>query len=359
MEGNIYISGLIGSLETEKGVELIDVITQVKKQPTATSYNVHINSEGGVVDTGFDIYNYLKNLGLPIKTIGSGLVASIATVIFMAGNERILRNGTQFMVHLPMGGITNGTADEIEDYARETRQVEDRIVKFYSDLTNVDKETIKALLRNETWLDTSKALELGFTTNQDLPMVAKAYFKNTNTNTNMTKEDKSWIEQKFDALLNMIKSPVKNIVVQDANGRSVDFPDIEEGQDIVVGSKATIDGTPAEGDVVMPDGRTFVFAGGELVEIREAEVEDDMEAKYNELKEKYDALTNEKAEVENKLVESETAITNLRNEVVAFKKQVTSKFEGEFKKDPKKVDEPKTASFKDGIQKLREKRKTI
>ena len=55
---------------------------QVKRQPEATRFDVYINSEGGLVDVGFDIYNYLRSLGLPITTIGSGMVASIATVNF-------------------------------------------------------------------------------------------------------------------------------------------------------------------------------------------------------------------------------------------------------------------------------------
>ena len=105
MIGKIYISGLIGTFGDEKGVELIDVISQVKKQPQATSFEVYINSEGGVVDVGFDIYNFLKSLGLPITTIGNGMVASIATVIFMAGTKRVVTPNTDFMIHLPMGGI--------------------------------------------------------------------------------------------------------------------------------------------------------------------------------------------------------------------------------------------------------------
>ena len=101
MTGNIYISGQIGSFDGTPGIELIDVVSQVKKQPKATAFNVHINSEGGLVDVGFDIYHYLKSLGKPITTIGSGIVASIATVIFMAGSKRLIRENTPFMIHLP------------------------------------------------------------------------------------------------------------------------------------------------------------------------------------------------------------------------------------------------------------------
>lgn len=76
MTGNIYISGQIGTFDGVPGVELIDVIGQVKKQPQASAFNVHINSEGGLVDVGFYIYHYLKTLGKHITTIGSGIVAS-------------------------------------------------------------------------------------------------------------------------------------------------------------------------------------------------------------------------------------------------------------------------------------------
>ena len=93
MTGNIYISGQIGTFDGTPGTELIDIVSQVKSQPKATAFNVHINSEGGLVDVGFDIYNYLKSLGKPITTIGSGIVASIATVIFMAGTKWLMFSG--------------------------------------------------------------------------------------------------------------------------------------------------------------------------------------------------------------------------------------------------------------------------
>lgn len=333
MEGNIYITGLIGTMPMETGVELIDVISQVKKQPEATSFNVHINSEGGVVDTGFDIYNYLKSLNLPIKTIGSGVVASIATVVFMAGDTRVLRENTNFMIHLPMGGV-DGTADEIEDYAKEVRAVEDKLVKFYSEKINLDKEAVRPLLKNETWLDGVKALELGFSNQTDLPMVAKAYL-NLNTN-NMTKEDKSWIESGFEKIMNLLKTKVSNIMLQDANGATLDFPEIEEGQEITVGSIATVDGAPADGEYVLPDGKTFVFVDGELTEIIEMEEgvdSEDMQAQLDALRLENEQLKTAKLEAQTEVETQKELVVNLTKEVKEFKKQITSRFDFDSKKD--------------------------
>ena len=48
MLGRVFISGQIGSFEQKKGVELIDIVEQVRKQPGSTSWEVSINnSEGG------------------------------------------------------------------------------------------------------------------------------------------------------------------------------------------------------------------------------------------------------------------------------------------------------------------------
>lgn len=335
MEGTIYINGLIGSTPDQKGTELIDIIQQVKAQVGATSFRVHINSEGGVVDTGFDIFNYIKSLQLPITTVGSGLVASIATVIFMAGDKRILTSGTQFMIHSPMGAIENGTADEIEAYAQSVRDCETKLIKFYTNQTGLGTDAIAPLLRNETWLTEEQATSLGFATTSNEPILAKAYL-NLNNDKSMTKEDKGWIEAKFAAILNAFKKPIVNIVLQDANGVSIDFAEVAEGETPAIGAIATIEGQPAEGEYVMPDGSTYVFSAGELTQIVEAEVEDEAQAELDALRKQ---LAEKEAELQANaatIAEKETQITNIVKEVKELKAGITSRFEGEEKKDNKK-----------------------
>lgn len=351
MEGTIYINGQIGSTPEQTGVELIDIIQQVKSQSGATSFRVHINSEGGVVDTGFDIFNYLKSLQVPITTIGSGLVASIATVIFMAGDSRILTNGTEFMIHSPMGGI-DGTADQIAEYAESVRDCENKLIKFYTNQTGLSSDALAPLLRNETWLTGEQAISLGFATAQNEPILAKAFI---NLKTNMTKEDKSWIESKFEAILNSFKKPVVNIILQDANGVSIEFPEVAEGETPAIGAMANVDGQPAEGEYIMPDGSTYVFAGGTLAEIREAE-EDKANQEVEELKRQ---LAEKEAALEansKTIAEQEAKITNIVKEVKELKAGITSRFDGDEKKDNKKG-EAVTNSALSALENLKNKRR--
>ena len=353
MEGTIYINGQIGSTPEQRGVELIDVIQQVKAQVGATSYRVHINSEGGVVDTGFDIFNYFKSLGLPITTVGSGLVASIATVIFMAGDKRVLTTGTEFMIHLPMGGIDNGTADEIENYAQEVRDCENRLIKFYSQQTGLNSEALQPLLRNETWLTEDQATSLGFATLLNEPIVAKAYLNKTEKS--MTKEDKSWIEEKFQSILNSFKKQVVNIVLQDANGVSIEFPEVAEGESPEVGSIATVDGQPAEGEYLMPDGATYVFVGGALSEMivnDESVLEEELDNLRKQLAEKEAALEASLTTI----TDQEAQITNIVKEVKELKAGITSRFDGEEKKENKKTDNV-VNNAKSALENLKQKRR--
>ncbi|WP_159799244.1 ATP-dependent Clp protease proteolytic subunit [Flavobacterium sp. MK4S-17] len=310
MTGNIYISGQIGTFDGVTGISLADVISQVKKQPKATAYNVHINSEGGLVDTGFDIYHYLCSLGKPLTTIGSGIVASIATVIFMAGKKRLIKENTQFMIHLPWGG-SMGTADELEQFAGQLRVIEKKMVGFYKKVLSVQEQAIVPLLKNETWLTPNQLSALGFTTaSQPVKAVAKAFINpNFTMRGTFTERDRHWMESLFTRVMGKFKNAhIFNKVVQDATGIEIDFTDLPDDAIIEVGAMATVDGMPAEGEYLMPDGYTYIFTAGELTEIIEPEEESAPAA----------------LRAENKALKRQLSI--IKSEVMALKRQVGSRY---------------------------------
>ncbi len=339
MIGKIYISGQIGTFDGVTGIELIDVIGQVKAQPEAIAFDVHINSEGGIMDIGFDIYNYLKSLKKPITTIGSGMVASIATVIFMAGDKRLISNGTEFMIHLPWA-YSAGTADELEALAKEARDYEKKLIDFYKKSLDLTDEAIHPLLREESWLTKEQLQSLGFLTSEPLKIVAKAVLKSkTNdkmSDTNFTEKDRHWMENLFNSVLAKFKPKVVNKLVQDATGTELDFQELEDADAVEIGAMAMVDGSPAEGEYVLPDGTTYVFSAGALTEIIEAEEENtEMQDRINELEEQLNMVTAERDAFKNQFTEVE-------NDVKKLKAQVISKYGGTGKKNPKRdTNEPK------------------
>lgn len=325
MIGNIYIKGQIGHFKDVAGVELIHVIEQVKNQPEATSFDVHINSEGGVVEVGYQIYEYLKSLDKPVRTIGSGVVMSIATAIFMAGEQRTLMPNTSFMIHVPWAR-GEGNAQELEEFLKVLKKEEEKLIDFYVKALNIERAAIEPLLRSETWLTNEQALSLGFVTKAAEPILAKAYLKTDNKmSETLTEKDKSWIDKKFEAILAAFsKKDIVSKIVQDANGASIEFTDVADDAEIEKGMKATIDGNPAEGEIVMPDGKTYVFEAGELKEIKEAE-EDEVAA----LKKENADL---KAELEQVQASHKKELDTIKNDVLALQKKVKSTFTVDDKK---------------------------
>lgn len=260
MRGTIYITGEIG-LDTT----LLDVVKQVKAQSSATEYLVKIDSIGGYVDAGNDIYNYLKNLDKPVTTYAIQAY-SIASVIYMAGSTRIVSENSEkvLMIHLPWMKV-EGSHDVITSHLSKLKATEDQLVKFYSEALSIDKNTIQSLLSQETYLSATQALELGFATQIQPQAQAVARLHN-----NENKEEKSLmnkLQKEVSAIYNKVFGIKNEMVVQDATGIEILFPDLADGDVAEQGEKATIDGKPADGERLMPDGSKLMFEAGVLKEI--------------------------------------------------------------------------------------------
>ena len=351
MIGKIFINGQIGTTLNkdgeieQKGVDLLDVIKQVQGQPHSTSFEVNINSQGGVVDVGFDIYDYLKSLKLPITTIGSGLVASIATVIFMAGDNRKIKNGTRFMIHLP-SGMAQGTADDISNYSQLLKDVENKLVKFYTTNLGLTEEAIKPLLKQETWLSLDDAFDMKFVTEMEMEFPAVAiYTNNLKTDNKMTKEDKTWIEEQFTNFMANFKSKPKAITLADSNGVNVEFPTVMDGENPQVGDTATVDGQPADGTFIMPqmENVSIVCVEGVVTEIVPVDAGTDSEEMAT-LKAENEALKEQLATATNDVTANATKLETIETEFTNFKAQITAKFETtpSEKKDEKKETKTRT-----------------
>lgn len=125
--------------------------------------NVHISSYGGEVAEGLAIYNSLKQHKAKIKTYCDGFACSIASVIFMAGEERIMSNASLLMIHNPWTW-TEGNAQELRKIADDLDKMSQASVNAYLEHVNLKEDEVKELLDNETWLEPQEALSYGFAT---------------------------------------------------------------------------------------------------------------------------------------------------------------------------------------------------
>lgn len=128
--------------------------------------NVCINSYGGEVAEGLAIYNALKRHKAKVKTYCDGFACSIASVIFMAGDERIMGESSLLMIHNAWTW-TQGNAEELRKQADDLEKITQASVNAYKAHSTLTEEEIKALMDNETWILPEEAIEWGFATSID------------------------------------------------------------------------------------------------------------------------------------------------------------------------------------------------
>jgi len=86
-----------------------------------------INSPGGSISDGFAIFDTARAIGAPLKTICTGMSASMGTILMLAPRDkknRVATPNTRVMIHQPSGGY-RGSASDIEIGAKLTGRVED------------------------------------------------------------------------------------------------------------------------------------------------------------------------------------------------------------------------------------------
>lgn len=128
--------------------------------------HVFINSYGGEVAEGLAIYNALRRHKAKVTTYCDGFACSIASVIFMAGNERVMNESSLLMIHNAWTWA-QGNAEELRKQADDLEKITQASVEAYKAHSSLSEEEIKALMDAETWILPSEALEYGFATKID------------------------------------------------------------------------------------------------------------------------------------------------------------------------------------------------
>ena len=161
---DVYIFGDITSWEWLKSdVSSYTLSKEISELKDVSQINVHINSYGGEVAEGLAIYNSLKNHPAKVVTICDGFACSAASVVFMAGDERIMNNASLLMIHNAWM-YTAGNADQLRKDADDLDTITQASINAYMERVEIDEDELKELLDNETWILPADALEMGFAT---------------------------------------------------------------------------------------------------------------------------------------------------------------------------------------------------
>ena len=121
--------------------------------------NIYINSGGGDVFGGVAIYNALKRHKCKKIVHIDGIAGSIASVIAIAGDEIIMPENAYMMIHKPWTNAFCVNSDDLRNIADTLDTLENGILNIYETKLSddVEIETIKNMLSDETWLTGKEA----------------------------------------------------------------------------------------------------------------------------------------------------------------------------------------------------------
>ena len=122
---------------------------------------VWINSPGGDCVAAAQIYNMLMDYKGNVTVKIDGIAASAASVIAMAGTEVLMSPVSTMMIHNP-ATVAMGDHNEMQKAIEMLNEVKESIINAYEIKTGLSRAKLSHLMDSETWMNASKAVELGF-----------------------------------------------------------------------------------------------------------------------------------------------------------------------------------------------------
>lgn len=122
---------------------------------------IKLNSPGGDVFEGIEIYNYLKDHPSNITVEVTGLAASAATFIIAGADEVIMNVGTSLMIH-EASTFAWGNKQDIQKTLNALETIDDSILAIYSDKTGQSADQLREWMNEEKWFTADEAVEFGF-----------------------------------------------------------------------------------------------------------------------------------------------------------------------------------------------------
>lgn len=124
--------------------------------------SIYINSPGGSVYAGLGIYDTMQYVASDVSTLCTGMAASMAAVLLVAGQngKRFALRHSRVMIHQPMGGA-QGQASDIEITAREIKKLKDELYHIIADHSGQPFDKVEKDSDRDYWMTSQEALDYG------------------------------------------------------------------------------------------------------------------------------------------------------------------------------------------------------
>jgi len=151
-----------GQIEDNMAALVCAQLLSLESDSPEKEVSLYINSPGGVVTSGFAIYDTMQYISCPVSTVCMGFAASMATFLLMAGDpgRRIALPNTRILLHQPSGGF-QGQASDIERHAEDIIKTKRRMTELYARHCGRPIEEVERTLDRDSFMTADEAKAWG------------------------------------------------------------------------------------------------------------------------------------------------------------------------------------------------------
>jgi ATP-dependent Clp protease, protease subunit len=155
----VFLSGPIGDALANSVVAQLLFLEM--ENPDA-DISLYINTPGGSVTAGMAIYDTMRYIKAPVRTVCIGLAASMGAFLLMAGAEgkRKALPNSEIMIHQPLGGA-EGQATDVAIHAEWLLRTKKRLTEMIAEMTRQPLEKVKQDVERDYFMSAADALAYG------------------------------------------------------------------------------------------------------------------------------------------------------------------------------------------------------
>ena len=155
---------LSGEVSDRSARELIAQFIALDAEDPEAPITFLINSGGGAISSGFAIYDTIRMITAPVRTVGAGLVASMGVTLLLSvpKERRFSLPNTRYMIHQPLiSGTMVAPASDIEISAREMVKLKEHLNRLIADATGQPPERVEQDTMRDYWMNPEEAQAYG------------------------------------------------------------------------------------------------------------------------------------------------------------------------------------------------------
>lgn len=155
---------LSGTVDDDLANRMVGQLLMLNSEDPKAPITVVINSHGGSVTSGFAIYDTMRAIQAPVRTVGAGICASMGVTLFLAPpkERRFSLPNTRYMIHQPLlSGTVFEPASDVEIRAREMVKMREGLNHLIAEATGKPLDQVEKDTQRDFWLSCPEALEYG------------------------------------------------------------------------------------------------------------------------------------------------------------------------------------------------------